>query len=57
MKYTNQQLKEKAEDFLAYYHEGDMRCQFLLMVLCNSCGMSESQVIAKINKLADWEES
>jgi len=56
MKYTKQELKEMAEDYLAAFRKNDPRCQFLIMNIMMRTGLSQEAVQWKIEELGLWED-
>lgn len=56
MKYTKQELKEMAEDYLLAMRSRDPRHQFLLMNMMMRTGLSQEAVQYKIEEFALWED-
>ena len=56
MKYTKQELKDMAEDYLLAMRSNDPRAQMLMMVMQMHTGLSPQAIQYKIEELGLWED-
>ena len=54
MKYTQEQLKDIAINFLYYYHSGDHRADVMLHIIHQITGMQPHTSLSEIQKLAEY---
>ena len=52
MKYSTEQIKEKARRFMEFYEGQDHRCPLMLMMLEFATGTTEENCIERIKELA-----
>jgi len=52
VKYSKEDIKNRAKSFIEFSESGDPRCELLLMMLSISFGMSQEDCINKIKVLA-----